>query len=278
MKKINIGLTPLVVYQLIESYFSYPMATFRLKQHMLIFSETIIEAYESFFSEYDALKDFQQWYFLVSKEDCCQEMESVSDDFKTEIFSLLERLEHSIFIKHNEDIGERSIPFSVFSLDEINCPDANNELARQCIPTNFKLSRGSDKEKFCHWLRNMLFHESKISIIDRYIMQSGGGDILEQIYIPTFPCEAKVEVYFGEREKDDAEIKKIKRKYGDRIRLYICNSSDFHERYIIAPTFHIAIGCGLDEFNCSNNKARKQTTITVYGGSDKPEFPRPVRY
>lgn len=261
MKKIHIVITPNALKELVTNIWDYPMALVRLKQHILIFSNTIIDEYEKAFARDDCLYEFQEWYKNFTTYDYSQEVESVSDNFYNDAKTLLEQYDHSVIVGHNESLGCEIC--SVLELDDINDNDNDNELSRQCVPATFTLSRGSSKTEFCKWLSELLSDEKNITIIDRYIMSDAAGGVLENIYIPTFPENANIHVYFGEREKSSIEVSNLKSIYGKRIRLFECISNDFHDRHIIGDSIRITINVGLDVFSCDDCGSRKESEISV---------------
>ena len=261
MKKIHIAITPNALKELVTNLWDYPMALVRLKQHILIFSSTIIDEYERVFAENDCLYDFQEWYKNFITYDFSQEVESASDDFYIDVTTLLKQYDHSIIIRYNENFSCDIC--SVLELKDISADDHDNELSRQCVPATFILPQNSSKIEFCKWLSELLNDERNIRIIDKYIMSDEARGILEKIYIPTFPESANIQVYFGEREKSTTEISNIKRIFGNRISLFNCVSKDFHERHIIGNSIQITIGVGLDVFNCDDCGSRKDTNISI---------------
>ena len=272
MKKIHIVLTPPVLQQLIASPLEYSMALVRLKQHTIVFSNTIVEKYERYFAECDLLRDFQEWYLNFIKYDFVEDVDSTSDDFEGDIISLLKQYEHSLIIKYDEIFACEVC--SVLSLTEINENCNDNELSRQCVPTSFILPKGSDKVGFCKWLSELLADEKSITIVDRYIMSDRASGILKEIYIPTFPKHSQIYVYFGDNEKSQTEVSDLKEIFGNRIRMYSSISSDFHERYIIGDSIIISIGVGLDVFDCDYCDSRKDTNISVYTKTMTPTLPK----
>lgn len=261
MKKIHIALTPHVVKYLIQQPLEYSMALARLKQHTIIFSSTILDEYERYFAEYDSIHEFREWYTNFSKYDFSHDVEPMHENFEMDIVLLLEQHEHSILIKHDESF--KCEVCSVLELNDINKNDSDNELSRQCIPTTFILPKGSSKSEFCRWLSELLADEKNITIVDRYILSPNARGVLKDIYIPTFPLNAKICVYFGETEKDQSEVSNLKNAFGNRIRMLTSISNDFHERHILGDSLLITIGVGLDVFDCNHCDSRKETNISV---------------
>lgn len=261
MKKIHIVITPNALKELVTNHWYYDMAFVRLKQHTIVFSSTIIDEYERVFAEDDCLYDFQEWFKNYTTYDYVKEAESVSEDFYIDVTALLGQYGHSIIIGFNESFPCEIC--SVLELNDINKNDHDNELSRQCVPTTFILPQNSSKAAFCKWLSELLCDEQNIRIVDRYIMSADAHGILEQIYIPTFPESANIQVFFGEREKNPTEVSNIKSTFGNRISLFSCISKEFHERHIIGNSIRITIGVGLDVFNCSDCGSRKDTNISV---------------
>jgi hypothetical protein len=273
MKKIHIVITPNALKELVTNIWDYPMALVRLQQHVIVFSNTIIDEYERAFAEDDCLFEFQEWYKNFTTYDYSQEVESASDNFYSDVTTLLEQYDHSIIVGHNESLGYDIC--SVLELHDINDNDNDNELSRQCIPATFTLPRGSSKIEFCKWLSELLCDEKNITIIDRYIMSDDASGVLEDIYIPTFPESANIYVYFGGREKSSIEVSYLKNTYGKRIRLFECISNDFHDRHIIGDSIRITINVGLDVFSCDGCGSRKESEVTVSSRLNV-EFPRRV--
>ena len=271
MKKIHIVITPSALKELVTNIWDYPMALVRLKQHVIVFSNTIIDEYERVFAEDDCLFEFQEWYKNFTTYDYSQEVDSASDDFYSDVTTLLEQYDHSIIVGHNESLICSFC--SVLELNDINDNDNDNELSRQCIPATFTLPRGASKAEFCKWLSELLCDEKNITIVDRYIMSDDAGGVLEDIYIPTFPESANIYVYFGEREKSSTEVSYLKNTYGKRIRLFECISNDFHDRHIIGDSIRITINVGLDVFCCDGCGSRKESEVTVSSRLNI-EFPR----
>lgn len=276
MRKILVGLTVGSMNKLICEERQYLVVITNLLQHRLLFSETILAIYERFFSEKDLLDEFQQWiasYGTIG--DFITFENSVSKTFELEMLSLLNKSSHSILIEC-VDSKWASVggDFSVLDLDEINKIGSNNELSRQCIPANFILPKNFSKQDFCNWLKEVFEDETDIYVIDKFIMSNGASDILDQVYIPNFPSNAKINVYFGDREMNQAEVSKMKNTYGERVHLYSAISNDFHDRFIVGNSIVVAIGVGLDVFTPGDTNSRQQTTILLNSIDNKPSFPR----
>lgn len=273
MKKIIIGLTVPSVIKLIGEERNYLVAHTRLKQHKIVFSDVILEEYEKSLKEKDLFDSFQQWYSYYERFDGFFEFgESTSDNFEEDINSLLSSGDHSLLIKCNESICSKF--FSTLELEDVNNDCSINELSIQCIPTNFILPKNSSKSTFCNWLKELLADEKTIKVVDRYIMSSNAKGVFEEIYLPTFPKDSMIHMYFGNDEKSQEEISILKKSLGDRIQMHCSVSSDFHERYIIGDSIIITIGVGLDVFECENNNSRKDTNVSVSTQTTIPTLPR----
>jgi len=254
----------------------YLIAHMRLKQHRIVFSDVLIEKYEKTLAEIDLMDEFREWYRYYGNIDGFFDFNSemISEDFETELISLLKSYDHSILIKHNENVDNDII--TVLDLKDINENGSDNELTRQCIPTNFILQKNSSKQNFCKWLHEIMSDEKNITIVDKYIMSDASSDILEKLYIPTFPNDSKIHIYFGDNEKSQEKISKLKKIFGSRIRMHSAKSSEFHERYIIGDTVIISIGVGLDVFECKKNVSRKDTNISVSTQTSAATIPSKV--
>lgn len=276
MKRIAIGLTSSSLLQLLEYPYEYSDASTMLKQHTLVFSDTLLTEYEKIFESREMTDVFRQWFQGQQRIDGrIEHDDSQSDDFNHEIVSLLNARDHAILIKYREADFGGTYQFSVLKLDEINQLGTDNELSRQCIPTNFFLRKGSSKDEFCRWLRELLADEKKITIVDRYILSVNSKGILQKVYIPCFPANAKVVVHFGDDESDQAELSALKQALGKRITLKKSRSNEFHDRYIIGDSLVISIGVGLDVFDCNTNYSRKETKISL-SAHEKPTIPSGV--
>lgn len=276
MKKILVGLTVPTIIKIVGFERDHNIAIGRLKQHKIVFSEVLIDEYEKSFAEQGLIDNFRNWIsYYEHFGDFFEYEDSKTNDFNKEIISLLEAYEHSILIKDNEKFS--SDCFSVLELKDVNDNNSINELSMQCIPVTFILPKAYSKEIFCRWLKDLLADEKTIKVVDRYIMSCGGSKILETIYMPTFPKDSIVHVYFGEKEKMQTEITAIKKSFGDRIKLHNSESSDFHERYIIGDSIIITIGVGLNVFDCEHCDSRKDTNVSATVQTNIPTLPRPAR-
>ena len=267
MKKIHIVITPNALKELVSNPWDYSVASGRLKQHILVFSDTMIDEYERVCAENDCVYDWHGWYYSLNHYDLFEEAESVSEDFYIDATTILKQYGHSIIISHNDDIDCKA--YTVIELKDINS-DHDNELTRQCIPASFMLLRDYPKSKFCKWLKELLVDERHITIIDKYIMVPRNHGVLEDIYIPTFPETASIEIYHGEIEDSKPEVETIKNAFNNRIRLFGCRFKDYHERHIIGDSIRITIGVGLDVFNCVSCGSRVDAQITVTQQTDIP--------
>lgn len=272
MRKLVVELTIPSLKQIIINQFEYSKAIGKLLQHKILVSDTILESYRTYFEEIDELMLFDKWFEELNRIDVFECFDSLEGE--NEIVVQMKKIyKHLIVITEKEKV-ESTIATPII-LSELNNNTINTLLDWYCIPFNKIIRKGTCNSVFFDWLKDLLYDETKITIIDPYICKSENRKLFTKLLMPSIPIGAKVNLYFDGFQTEQPDITYFKKIYGDRLKM---NSPSFrddgHDRYIFCDSFVLVIGIGLDVFVFSTKVTRKETYISLTN-AERPSIPAP---
>lgn len=270
MKELIIGLTTSSIEQIILDMVKYCHAIGKLLQHKLLISDTILNMYCQHFEKIDELRLFEKWFEEVNRYDSFEYLDSIEGE--NEVIIQMEKLSNHMVITTATDIVN-SANITPIKLNELNSLSINTPLDWYCIPFNTIIRKDTDISVFFDWLKDLLFNETKITIIDPYICKKDCRKMFTDLLMKSIPSNAKVAIYFDGSKTDQSDITYLKKQYGNRLTMHTSSfKEDGHDRYIYCDSFVISVGIGLDVFVYNTKKTRKETSISLTN-ADRPTLP-----
>lgn len=273
MTTIYIGMTQCAMEAVATRFFEYSNAMSKIKQHKIILSETIITEYRKHFANIDSIDLFDRWLADFLRYDFSEMVESVEACSFIEILkkTLSNKNPWTIIDLKRSETRDQKVVF----LEDIEKNDCSSIFSRYCIPADFIIYRTETKQDFLKWLKISLCTEKRITIIDKYICSNWHNiELLKNTYIPVFPRDAKIEIYFNyedyNKNKDDIEL--LLARYKERVILHPSEPKGMHDRYILLSDFSISIGHGLDFIWDKKDYVMHETEIHVT--KNRPNIPK----
>ena len=277
MIKLTVAVTPEALSKTIIDSWEYSTAIDRIKQHKILFTDSIKREYEKFFKESDNLFFYEKWFQKWSSVESFVYQDVIEEDFAHEVVSQMKKIPyHIVIVDECSEVARDGI--KKLKLDDINNKSKQNEFSIYCLPVNRIIREGTSINELKEWLTNILQGEERINIIDGYILDNDENyKLLKEFYLPMMSSAEKIFIYYyGDKTNQDTIISPMKKQYKDRVVLKGSDPRDFHDRYIYNQNFGIQIGVGLDFVDLRTKKTRLETVISI-SKEIKPHPPAPYK-